>query len=441
MHRYYFMRSQWLLLVLCMLAECARAQAPPLVMSSAVDCQTGTPVQPLTEQVALARMRRCNRDLIAARRAVIAARADQRIAGQAPNPTLTVGVGSINPMLGIGTGTLRDKTVDTSARYEQLIERGGKLALRQQGAQLQVAATGQDLAEMERQQGAAVLQAMVDLAAADGRVSLLTEVVALYDETLRANARRTARGDLAPIDAQRQAIDATRAQADLRQAQADLQRARLALGALLAWEIQVRALQVDPVILDVTPVASDAFDPVQRADVRAARLRTDAAQAARDLARAQAKPDVTVGLQLDHWPTSATNTTGTGNTISFIVSIPLLVRHSFDGELARALSDSDAAQEAFQRVQAAAQSDWVRINADLASSQARLQLLQTQQTPQAEQVAGAAELGYAKGALSVMELLDARRVLRQTRLDVLAARADLARATLTRNRWIASQTE
>ena len=47
------------------------------------------------------------------------------------------------------------------------------------------------------------------------------------------------------------------------------------------------------------------------------------------------------------------------------------------------------------------------------------------------------ELGYSKGALSVLELLDGRRVLRQTQLDVLSARSDLVRAVLTRKYWIA----
>ena len=53
-------------------------------------------------------------------------------------------------------------------------------------------------------------------------------------------------------------------------------------------------------------------------------------------------------------------------------------------------------------------------------------------------VARAAELGYAKGALSLLDVLDARRVLRQTRLDLLAARADAARAAFARSRWTSS---
>ena len=414
---------------------CLPAYAQPL------NCETDTPPRLLNQELALQRVALCNRDVVNARRGVVASQADLQVAGQQPNPTLTAGIGTVNPKLGIGSGSYPDKTFDTSLRYEQLIERGGKRDLRTRSAQQLVMAAEQDVAEIKRQQSAAALQAMVDLAAADGREKLLSEVVALYQETLRANARRTERGDLSPIDAQRQEIDATRAQLDLRQAQADAARARQALASLLAWEPQARALQVDPAILESVPQTTDRIDPAERPDVKAARLRVQAALATRDLAQAQSKADVTAGLQLDHWPTSADNPTGTGSTFSITVSVPFMVHHRFDGELARASSDSEAAREALQRAEATAKADWARMNTDVASAEARLQLLRTEQTPRAERVARAAELGYTKGALGVLELLDARRVLRQTQLDVLAARADLARATLARNLWIAAGTE
>ena len=48
--------------------------------------------------------------------------------------------------------------------------------------------------------------------------------------------------------------------------------------------------------------------------------------------------------------------------------------------------------------------------------------------PRARKVAAAAELAYSKGALSLTDLLDARRTLRATLLDALAASTDHARA-------------
>ena len=416
------LRQILVILPSCMGSLCFSAQAQP------TDCEAALPGV-LDQDLVLQRVARCNREVLAAERAVMASQADRVVAGQTPNPTFSSGIGTVNPKLGIGSGSYLDKTFDTSLRLEQLIERGGKRALRTQAAQQLVLAAEQDVADVKRQQSAAALQAMVDLAAAEGKVNLLSEVAALYEESLHANTRRKNSGDLAPVEAQRQEIDVVHAQLDLA-------RARRTLAGLLAWELHSDALQVNPLVLDSAAAMSDALEQPERADIKAARLRLQAALVTRDVVRAQSKADVTVGLQLDHWPVSESNPVGTGDTFSVSISLPFMTYHHFEGELARAMSDSEAARANLQRVEANANTEWALLNAAVASAQARLQLLKNEQIPLSEQVARATERGYSKGALSVLELLDARRVLRQTQLDVLAARADLARAEFTRKYWI-----
>jgi cobalt-zinc-cadmium efflux system outer membrane protein len=46
----------------------------------------------------------------------------------------------------------------------------------------------------------------------------------------------------------------------------------------------------------------------------------------------------------------------------------------------------------------------------------------------AERVAKAAELAYSKGAMGLMDLLDARRTQRQIQIEAASARADYAKA-------------
>lgn len=399
-------------------------------------CDADLPPLMLNKQDAMQRLISCNRDLIDIRRFVTANEASQIMAGQTQNPNLTIGVGNINPKLGVGAGSYFDKTIDTSVRYEQLIERGNKRDLRVKSAQGQVAASKQDVLEAERLQSIALLKTMVDLATANERINLLSQVVALYGETLHANSIRTEKGDLPPIDAQRQKIDANRAQIDLSLAKSDAKVSQLALATLLAWESKVDQLVVDPNIIEITPLDPSGFDVNNRADVKAARLRLEAASSQLDLAKAQLKSDVTAGVQYDHWPTSPSNTTGTGDTISFTVGIPLTFNHHFEGEIARANSDYDAARESLEHIVSNAKLEWLRVNADVASVEENLRILQTEQLPRAEEVARTVEFGYKKGALSILDLLDARRMLRQTRLDTLTARANLARAVLTRNQSI-----
>ena len=399
-------------------------------------CDSELPPTLLTKDIALTRLLQCNLDVIDSKRIIAASQANLTIAGQMQNPNLTVGIGSISPKLGIGSGPYFDKTIDNSIRYEQLIERGNKRELRKKTAQSQIAAASEDVIDVERQQSIALLRAMVDLAAVDERINLLTEVAAIYDEALKASSIRTEKGDLPPIDMQRQKIDANRAQIELRQARNDQKAAQIALAKLLAWETKASALKVDASILDIAPTDTGSFDLSGRADIKAAKLRVESASNQLDLAQALRKSDITAGVQYDHWPTSNSNTNGTGDTISFTIGLPLTVNHSYEGEIARANSDYEAAKEALNHIEANARSEWDRINTDVASAETNLEILQKEQLPRAEEVASTVELGYKKGALNLLDLLDARRMLRQTKLDTLNARANLARAIMTRNQSI-----
>src|SRR5258706_3450882 len=71
-------------------------------------------------------LRSRNRDLQAARRTLEAAQANTLSASARPNHTLSLGVGAINPSAGVGSGPWRDRTVDSSIRIDQVIERGDR---------------------------------------------------------------------------------------------------------------------------------------------------------------------------------------------------------------------------------------------------------------------------------------------------------------------------
>ena len=400
------------------------------------NCEKDLPSVSLTKDDALARLLQCNRDIVDAKRAFIANETGLITAGETQNPILTLGIGEFNPKLGIGPGSVFDKTIDSSIRYEQLIERGGKRDLRIKSSQSLIAGSQQDILEAQRLQSTQLFKAMVDLAAAHQKIGLLSEVVSLYQDTLQANNIRTQKGDLPRLDAERQIIDFNHAQIDFQQALADKKIAQLALANLLAWEKQAELIQVDDAILNVISLQNDEFNTDARSDVKAAKRRVEATTSLRELAQAQQKVDITASVQYDHWPTSPSNTTGTGDTIGFTVSVPLQINHRYEGEIARANSDFEAANEVLERVQANAKADWFRFNADVTSADNKLKILQNDQMPRAENVAKTVELGYKKGALSLIDLLDARRMLRQTRLDLLEARANLARSVLILNQAI-----
>ena len=384
---------------------------------------------------ALARVADCHPDVRAARALLGAAGADVQVAGQGPNPQLTLGAGSIGN--GLGAGSLWQKTYDHSARIDQLIERGNKPALRLAAAEAARQAVQADLTEARRRAASAVAHAHQDLWAAQGRRLQLQAAAALNTESLRLLERRVKAGDAPALDATRFRLDDARLQADLRQAEADgadLQR-QLALligAAPVARQLQAQAVDLGPEVAASLPALPDNTQAAEaaerRPDVLAAGARLRAAEQLRDLAAAGRTRDVTVGLQLDHWPTSPTNSSGTGNTVSLSVSVPLFIRHANEGELARAEADVSTAQDALRRSRDTAAAELARTAAQARNAAERRRLVVEQLEPAAEKVAAGAELAYQRGASSALEVLDARRSLRAVRIERVNADADLAKA-------------
>src|SRR3989442_15418662 len=91
-----------------MLLGFAFAAQAPAAFGQAVDLGALTLAQ--SEQL----LRSRNRELLAARRAVEAAQANTLSSGAGPNPTMSLGVGGINPSGGLGAGAFSDKIADTS---------------------------------------------------------------------------------------------------------------------------------------------------------------------------------------------------------------------------------------------------------------------------------------------------------------------------------------
>src|SRR3979490_83755 len=138
----------------------------------------------LTQAEQLLRSR--NRELQAARRAVEAAQANTLSAGARPNPTLSLGVGAINPSVGLGAGPLRDKIVDSSIRIDQIIERGDRRELRVANGRSLEAASAEDLSDMFRQQRLALRAAYYDLLLSQDKVDIARAPSARGPGTRRA---------------------------------------------------------------------------------------------------------------------------------------------------------------------------------------------------------------------------------------------------------------
>ena len=428
------MNRPYLPLCVTVLAALLLAAGPPAFGQASLS------VGALTLAAAEAALLQHNRDIALARRARGQAEADIITAGQRPNPQLSWTTQNINPNRGIGNGDPRAKTVDSIVRVDQLIERGNKAELRTETARRLEGAAAEDVQEITRQQLLALRFAYYDVVAAQDKVASATETAALFGKTLDAAQLRLKAGDLAAADVSRIRVDVLRAQNDARGQEADLARGRVNLAYLIGAEssaASIRAVTPWPVAgatagaaagqAAAPAVTDEKFDT--RPDVRAARARVAAADKARELAQSLRTRDVSVGLQVEHWPNRAdANNQGTGNSFGVAFSVPLFLRHNNEGEIARAQADWYAARDFLDRVLAQARSDVSRASGDLAAARERLARFEGELVKEAERTANAAEFAFKNGAIGVMDLLDARRTLKAIQIDAANARADHAKA-------------
>jgi len=388
--------------------------------------QTPAGGAPLSLQQALSAAR-SNLDVALARGALAAARADVVSADRAPLPVLTAKLGQMDAENGIGNGHfLTEKRVDKSIGLDWTWERGDKRALRTLSAERAASAAQADLDDIRTQQQLATQAGFFDLLAAQERTTQI-EQIARDAAALAASARRRVQaGDLAAQDATRIEIEAQRAATDVQQAALERRRAALALwqstGVSTAPE-QLQALPDWPA-LDAPALTAAGLDALvdERPEVRAARARLESAQAALAGSNALKKSDITWGASYDHYP-------GTSKAlIELRMQMPLQWGYGYQGEIARAASQLSLAQDALEKVRRQAHADLARLRQEVLSSAERARTYEKDILPSARRVAESAELAYRKGALSLTDLLDARRTLRATVLDGLAARADHAKA-------------
>jgi cobalt-zinc-cadmium efflux system outer membrane protein len=367
-----------------------------------------------------------NRDLQLGQRLVEGAEADRVTAAQRPNPNLSFNASPLNPHSGIGSGDLRDKQIGSTVALQQLFERGNKRELRMAAADQNIRASRSDFADIQRQQKVALYAAYYDLVAAQEKQRIATETAALFQKTIDAVEQRLKAGDVARSEVARIRVDALRAQNDARSAQAERQKAQSALAYLIGAEREAARINA----ADGWPATAAVSDAVEidkvlagRADVQAAQARVELADKNRELARASRTRDITGSAQFQHFPGDFSN-----NTFGVGVSVPLFTNYYFEGEIRRAEVELQSARDNLERVRALAQGEIARSRADLDAALERVQRFRDTLSQEAQRAADGAEFAYSKGAIGVLDLLDARRQLYATRLEASNTLADYAKS-------------
>ena len=368
-------------------------------------------------------------DVLAAQRALNAARADVRSADRAPAPTLSAGVSSIDLQNGVGGGSFwTQKRLDKSLGLDWTWERGNKRALRTEAAERNAKAAQADSQDSLLMQQIGAQAAFYDLLAAQQRLQAVQAIGQSAAQLAHSAQLRLKAGDLSAQDAARTQIEAERARADEQSAALDRQQAAWALSQWTGlpvpaggWQAQGEWPQSAPDTVQADALVDALIE--QRPDVIAARERVAAAQANLQSALALRKADPSVGTTYDHFPgNSATR------MLALRISVPLNGWERFEGEIGRAQAIAEQSQDLLQKTLLQARADLSALVQAWQTSARRLKIFEDNILPQATRVAAQAETAYSKGGLPLTDLLDARRTLKTTQLEALAVRNEHAKA-------------
>ena len=367
-----------------------------------------------------------------AQRSLDASRADVLSANHAPLPNLTLKAASIDLQNGLGASSgnpVNDWRVDKSIGIDVVWERGNKRALRTQTSEQMVSAAQADVQEAQAQQQIRAAVAFFDWAASQQREVLMQSMAQSAQQLHQATQQRLKAGDVSEQDADRIAIEWSKAQGDVAQAQSEKIRSALVLqqltslpGPVHGWQAQVSRPSATPAgALDMSAAQLQAWVQT-RSDVVAAQQRWLAARSALELAQSLKKKDITWGGAYDHYPPNS------NSLVELRVQIPLHWGYGFEGEIGRATAQLQQAEVALERARIAAQTDISDAAQVLRHAQERLQWFEAQILPRAQKIASQADYAYQKGALSLTDLIEARRTLRSTQMDALSARTEHAKA-------------
>lgn len=415
-------RSKWGVAALVILLKTASAQTQPPAM----------PLMNLTLKHAETLLVQNSRDLRLARQIEEAAHIGIEQAGASPNSTLSWGASKYDSKNGLGPGNLGDKQIDQILSISQTIERGDKRRWRIEQADAGWRGAQADREETLRQARQTLGLVYFDVKLAEERLQLLSNIHQSYQRSLVGARRRVSAGDLAGSDLARLEVDALRAEADKQGARADLRRAQLSLAVLMNIKDEVSAIHCSDAWPDTESM--HRFTIGDRPDVTSARQAVLVSQAALRAAQALRHRDITVSAQIERDGTSAP----IGNTFGVGISIPLFTGYDYNADARRALLDLESAQVRLERAEFQARNEVDQAQLDAEAATLRHQRYSGELLQSARRAAQSAEFAFTKGAVGVMELLDARRTLYGVEVDALTARSDLAHAVVREKAALAS---
>ena len=305
-------------------------------------------------------------------------------------------------------------------RVMQMVPLPGKL-----GASEEMARQDARMAEAEADAAwwetrAAIAMAFYETHSIDAQIGVMRETLRLLDDLQTVARAMYASGEGRQSDVLRASVEVARMDAEVRRMTA----MRASAAADLAAALGDTALLLPSTSLSALPASLPGSDTLvtwaesSQPMLRGARAMVDRAAAARDLARRELWPDVTVGLEYGQRPGEMDM--GTERMVGLMVgfSVPIFASRRqlpMRAEM-EAMERMAAAELAQQRVQVAAR---IRgLVAELERARSLIGLYRAEILPQARANVESAYSAYRAGSVDFMTLVDARMAVNEFEQDV-----------------------
>ncbi|MFO0706634.1 MAG: TolC family protein [Nitrospira sp.] len=335
-----------------------------------------------------------------------------------------------------GRGAIRDPSTGTritehTVSIEQPLEWSGKRQARQDAANAGLAGAGAALEETRLSLLADVKVAFYSLLLAQRDAELAAQNVATVEELLRTVKARVAAGEATSFDSMKAGVEVQKAQKEAARTQSALVVAKARLNTLAAGSLgpqfSVRGdFQSPKPGLDTERLTARALDqhPVLK---RLDKLAEQAEHTVR-FERESRMPNVTVQGSYHREAGDESLTAG--------LSVPLPLWYRRQGEIETALGTQHRAEAERARARNELEQAITQHVQEVRTAQDQLQVFETGLLKQAEQTLTVARTSFRQGAASLLDVLDAQRVYRQTLLEYAQARADLSIALARLERYL-----
>ena len=377
-----------------------------------------------------------NRSVLAFQQRLAQTQALSRQAGARPAPTVEAEGVSGRPLGSAGEDQF-------SATFAQRVETFGKRNGRVRVAEISVALAEAELAERSIQLAYEIETGYVSVVYERERIAVLDRVSESLRESRRLTDARVREGDAAPLEAQLLAVE---------QSRVDAQRAD-ATGRLITAELELRRLTglaptdalptIGPptggkVALSLEELISRAKE--KRADLRSARLLEQQGEAEIILAKADARPDVTLSARYAHNNTRLDNQygfTAAGvltplreqyNTLSVGVSVPIMTQRHSQGAIEAAVAGAASARLRREYLESSIPLEVQRAYERWTAAMHTRDLFRDGVIEQSTKNLSVVRQAYQLGQLRLLDVLSEQRRLTETELSYLDARVGVARA-------------